>query len=495
MTKRRNKPLVNSEMIDLLPPPIVDAVLNDIDGGETNLLPRSVLGAPLRVEIEMWQNSSPSPSDPETLILYWGGDEVESKTWTSDVLPQDLIFLVPVTFLQEGQFEIGYDVTLHTGQPTSAEPLTVTIDKTPPVLGSPSALIFPGEVVSDGVTADYLDNNGDQVLAGVPPYVEAKPGDVIEWYWDETLAENYLAGTKTLLLADVGKPILVPFGGDMIRARGDGQYHAHYRVTDRAGNISLASDTVTLPVDASPIPRHLPWPEVEDASGSGDTITLDPLRTTFDGATVIIPDTADIRPNESASVQWAQPGVTGAYTATAPTSPDGREYKVPKEYIAAHMGKTIPVHYNVTKTDGGVLQSQQRNLRMLTISQDRFPIIQCEERSGGTLPLSQVPEEGARLTLVRWVLMSTDQLITIRAGGLDLQGSPVEHTVLEAHRVTEQELADGIGQNGDVRIPKPFLNQLKRDFPFRIEVFVSFDLGDTWPPIPNFPRPELILTD
>ncbi|PYD07129.1 hypothetical protein DND36_33165, partial [Pseudomonas savastanoi pv. glycinea] len=49
----------------LLAPPIIAELLPDVPGGEPNLLPSSAWLAPLRVDFPMWQNSGPSPGDPE----------------------------------------------------------------------------------------------------------------------------------------------------------------------------------------------------------------------------------------------------------------------------------------------------------------------------------------------------------------------------------------------------------------------------------------------
>jgi hypothetical protein len=54
-----------------LDPPLIPAILPDIHGGEENLLPAGVWNADLLVEFIKWQNSNPSPGNPELLELYW----------------------------------------------------------------------------------------------------------------------------------------------------------------------------------------------------------------------------------------------------------------------------------------------------------------------------------------------------------------------------------------------------------------------------------------
>lgn len=93
--------------------------------------------------------------------------------------------------------------------------------------------------------------------------------------------------------------------------------------------------------------------------------------------------------------------------------------------------------------------------------------------------------------------MSTDQVITFRVAGVGLNGQDVAGDVLYRHRVTAQELLAGIGADGKVVAPKALLAQLKRNQVFRVMVYVSFDGGSTWPPLPapNFPSLHLTLVD
>ena len=69
--------------------PSVGAVLDNIPGGQENLLPASALKDPLRVDVPMWLNSDPAPSEPEHLYLYWNDEKVAEKTWTAPVPPGD----------------------------------------------------------------------------------------------------------------------------------------------------------------------------------------------------------------------------------------------------------------------------------------------------------------------------------------------------------------------------------------------------------------------
>ncbi|MFS2161305.1 hypothetical protein ACCD10_28755 [Pseudomonas sp. Pseusp122] len=239
----------------LLPPPEINALLPDIPDGEHNLLPRSAWLAPLPVNIPMWQNSNPSPASPEELWVYWGNDEIEHKVLTQPVTPGDRTITVSQIKLSEGSHELRYGVRTSNGEYADSELLTITVDKTPPFLVNEGPLGFPPTVVNGGVTEQYLKDNNDEVLAEVPDYLLPKPGDVLTWYWSTSPTGSDIAGSKTLVLADIGQPIKLSFAGQLIRDSGDGARYGFYRVEDRSGNDSPRSLAVQLQVSAQPIPR------------------------------------------------------------------------------------------------------------------------------------------------------------------------------------------------------------------------------------------------
>lgn len=478
-----------------LDPPRVEIALEDIEGGEPNLLPTGAWLRPLRVDVPIWPETDPAPGFAERLELYWDGKEVDSKSWEAPIPPQELFFFVQVLHLSEGSHVLHYVVVTPNGARMPSLPLTLTIDKTPPALGEGGgSLVFPQEVIDGGLTAQWLELNQDQVIAQLPDYPDMRPGDTVHWYWDTEPFGFEWAGSLTLTAQDIPGSIELTFDGDLIRARGDGQRYVHYEIEDRAGNGS-GSRPVTLQVAATPLPRELPWLEVEQSPGGGEIVTLDPWDAR-EGATVTLARTVLIHPDEQVWVQWGEPGDTGAWRGQMNAQADPRQCLIPKSSIAACMGKQVPLYYEVVGPEQSY-PSDRRQVRLLLLDSGRYPTVQCQGLGGGTLSLASVPASGARLTLARWVLMSTDQLITLRVAGVALNGQDTAWDVLYRHRVTEQELIAGIGADGKVVVPKALLSQLKRNQVFRVMVYVSFDGGSTWPPLPapNFPSLHLTLVD
>ena len=489
-----------SDKIDDLVPPMIPGTLPDITGGEENLLPAGVWTKDLRVEFAQWQDSNPSPGNSEILELNWDGNLAGAKSWEGPIPPTDRFIMVPMQYLTEGAHGLYYRVKLVNGDWTRSDDMTVTIDKTAPVINSGIAgkLIFPQEVIDDGITDHYLAAHGEEVLAEVPAWDAPQPGDVISWYWSDDATSPILeAGTKILQQGD-GPPFRVAYPGKLIRDNGDGQRFATYFIKDRAGNSSPFALPVALTADTKPVPRDLPWPVIEEATGTGQTMIL-LAEDSISGAVVRIPDTAVIYPGEPVWVQWGDPAdVYGSYRADVPITPGGRRFSIPMKYVAAHLEETLPVYYQVEEP---LLTwtSDERTLSIRALPLNRLPTIQCPDADGQyVLRYSQVPANGARLRLDRWVMMTIDQCVTFKMTGVTTAGTATEYVALDKHRVTSAELTAGIGSSGDVTVPKNFLNTLRRNAKFSLTVYVTFAAGPVCPPpgeLPNFPVLELTLVD
>lgn len=287
----RNAPTADAR--NLLPVPVVAGLLPLPGGGW--LLPAAGVGKPLPVLVPMWPDSAPTEERKETIQLNWGVESVVSRTFSAPFDPDNEIFRkldVPyIHMFDEGTYELRYQLLI-TGEPSqSSEALTITIDATAPELNKDSALIFPEEVVRDGVTARYLTENSDQVVATVPPYTDPAPGDVITAYWDSTEGEAQLAVTRTLTAGDYQEPITLTFDGDMIRARGEGTRWVRYRITDMAGHQTDWADYVALKVleDAPADGLAPPWFNAGDIADAEDNTLLRKVIDAGNGVPVWVP--------------------------------------------------------------------------------------------------------------------------------------------------------------------------------------------------------------
>lgn len=367
-----------------------------------------------------------------------------------------------------------YNVRFRDGNNTNSHPISVTIDKTPPVLaGANDPLVFPSDLIGNRVTARYLADHGNKVPATVPEYFTRKPGDVIRWYWEQSPLGQMLAGDKTLTLVDMSLEIEID--GDVIVASGDGQRYATYEVRDRAGNLSALSRAALLTVDAQPIP--LLAPSVKDSvPAGGGKGTLDPMLVTG-GAVVIIPAEVDLQPTDQVKVFWTGVSPEASHEADMPIAPGGREYAVPASAVPGNIGsgREVQVYYTVTRQSGKTEPSAVYPLTILPISDSKFPKPQCQQASGtpATLRLSAVPN-GADFFVAPWAFMAVGQKMHMWAEGVDKNtGGDLYFDLFKDREVTAAELASGV----HALLVRSFLEQLKLNAVFLVDFEVSFDGG------------------
>lgn len=483
-----------------LPPPTTDPMpLKDVVGGQTNLLHRSAWddpGNPLKVRFDPWENSAPTVKDPEQVQIFLDGVEIGVKSWTGPISPSDLYVPISADKLPSGEHSLTYLVTIWSGTPHDSYPFTLTVDKDPPQLNGSSQLIFDTSALPPKTITDrYLSQLGDKLKADLPAYSTPRPWDRIEWFWGRSPGDLDLGDDIELDDTNYSQPVVVEIPGQLIRDRGDGPRFVSYRVLDRAGNASSLSAHVELDIAATPIPRTLPWPSVEQASGPGEKQTLDPFLA-VNGAIVQIPEVAVIYPGERVWVQWGEPGSLGASRVEQPITPGQRRYRIEMKSVAAHIGKTLRVDYGVIDELGAEHPSDHRLLEVQTIPSNRFKALECDGLSGGNLSYRTVAPEGARLKLDKWSLMTTDQWIMVIMTGVGTSGD-TSFEAIRKRKITDQEVIAGIGYQTDIRVPKHFLNSLRRNEPLTGKVYVSFDGGQTWPPLtaPNFPLLRLTFVD
>lgn len=469
-----------------LPAPGVPSLLPDgTQWDEIGLLPAADALKPLPVEVPAWDHQ-PVSGARTLLTLYWvtgasthqaGYREWDASAHPPGEIPQAerLLDVQPVR-LVEGSHEVWYHLTDPQGSSHDSLRTPVTIDLTAPQLGSNGGrLLFD----TDTITEQYLIDNNDRLLAEVPIYTTMKPGDVITWYWSvdpNQVRPDDVVDSRTLQRGEI-QPLSLVFTGAMILARGDGERYAFYRLRDRAGNETPNSSPVRLTVQAQPVGRELPAPRVAEATGSGSQSSLDPINAR-NGATVVIPPEAEFKPGDVIEVFWAAPGSEGAYQSRDAETP-GR-FKVPAEYVPAHMGKQIPVYYQVSG-NGPDEESLRHTLSVQRVGSG-WPTVQCTRPTinAGRLSLATVIGHAA-FRVSAWLFMGAGQQITIT-----LSASGTSRVVLDAHVVTAQDvtnrfIATDVVKSTLEQLPLGSLNVL---------VKVSFDGGST---VVNFPTLNLTL--
>jgi hypothetical protein len=462
-------------------------------GGETNLLHRTAWADPsnpLRVEFKPWYESPPPTPGTERVDVFLGNNEgnvIASWTWNLPMLPADHYIEITSDKLPQGEQQISFIMTNYLGVSARSFPYTVTVDKQEPVLNASSRLTFPAAVLPPNkLTARYLEQNGDEVKAGLPAYTTPRPWDIITWYWGSTAGNLEQGGVIELDDKNYSAPVTITVPGDLIRSRGDGPRYVWYQVHDRAGNASLRSEPpVELEVAATPIPRVLPHVKIQEVPGTQPSGILNPLNA-INGVTVTISKDAVIYDDEGVYVQWAQEDSPGSCRTNTPITPGSRDYKIPSDKVRYHIGRTLVVGYEVIEP--GVDEPHRSNPFNLQVERlTGTPVIQCNKVSGGQLSLASVPAGGyADFTLERWSHMGTEQLLTITVIGLGTDNKALTIPVLNESPVPEVAQKINVGW-----ISKADLLRFKPNNQLEVRVRVSFDGKLTWQSFGSL-RPMLV---
>lgn len=214
----------------LLPPTPADS---------NNQLPARYRGVPLKVLLDGFAESG-SPKEDVSIQLKWGGTKVGNPITT--VTPIDpgafpLLLELPGEYTEvQGRYELSAEIDFG-GNPEDTELLIIDIDTTPP--NPNGTIVLPPAVESDGITKEYLADNGGFVRVAVDRYGGMKIGDVIEAYYGDALPTAKKFGTFERV--DPVIPVEFQLTAEVIGSL-EGKHTIFYYVTDRVGNRSLHSD-------------------------------------------------------------------------------------------------------------------------------------------------------------------------------------------------------------------------------------------------------------
>ena len=465
---------------DKLAPVLIEDLLDDFEGGESNLLRYSATQKPLRVAFEMWENSDPSPDGPETLTLFWNDQPVDSKTWTATVAETDLFIIVPERYMStDGKHTLRYEVELYNSNVSVSRPLDIYIFTTPPELAKDSALLFDPAVIANGVTDAYLQTNGDALPAMVPAYKNVRPGDVLTWYWSKTVGGQDLVDSWTLTLDDTSKPLQINFPGELIRKLGDGMRYAHYTVQDRAGTPLQHALPIKLQCNATPLPTRFAPPYLKETGSTGSSSTLKPARAT-NGGTAVIKSGSSFEPDDIVTMYFAHPGEHGAFSAVVSIAPGEMECAIPRANIAARMGSKLELYFEVTRRG----KNHPSDPHLLKVEAPDIGAPQSEQI--GREPLSLSKMGPVTFTLERWVLKDTGQFVRLYITGVRNDGSKDPVVVAEATPVPS---ADGDMTIGTVTADA--LRVFVTPSDLEILAFLSVDNKQSW--ITSLPLPVQLV--
>lgn len=292
-------------------PPTVPDGLPPLPGDDAWLVPVQFQGQPLRVVVpEAWGGY-----EEDNVTVYWMDIQlILNEEELVDVIrlepPFDAIadfplnLSVPVDkYNHPGFLTLNFRVFQDSGNFVNSAHVRVEVDHRAPNGNNPGGpLIFPAEVIRDGVTEAWLVANGDELPVEVPRWPDMELGDRVYFYWGtpfdiEPVA--FLDITQTHLLP--GTSIEFAYSGDILRAKGNGEINGYYVLADRSGNRNPKSPLVPIDViDLPAIPDDFPAPVVPLASVD-NLIDLQDART---GVVVEIGPISDAAAGDTLETWW-----------------------------------------------------------------------------------------------------------------------------------------------------------------------------------------------
>lgn len=197
------------------------------------------------------------------------------------------------------KFRVAYD---DANDVESAEVVLEIDHRAPNGDNAGAPLIFPADVIQNGVTEDWLADNDDELPVTVPRWPAIEIGDKVLFFWG-TPFEHEPVAVLEITAAHLPDGALISFAypGDVLREKGNGTLNGFYRLSDRAGNLNPESPPVPIDViDLPAIPDTFPAPVVPLAS-TDRLIDLDDART---GVTVEVGEIAEASAGDTVQCFW-----------------------------------------------------------------------------------------------------------------------------------------------------------------------------------------------
>lgn len=304
-----------------------------------NLVPSTAELSGLEVSIPEWDRIRPD----DIVSLMWEGTKVDVSQTVADPDNQQfpITLKLPSDFLKtNGTHKLGYYVIATSGAEALSFTIDVKVDLDPPNQGNtPDALIFPTEVVNNGLTLEYLTANDGRVIATVPAYKMMEAGQTVYPVWGNLNLPSVVVTEEDVNAGQVS----VAIQGDAVMAAGEGAIESHYRLTSRAGYDGLDSESSVVSVILTPVPANLKAPKVPFADDG-----LIDLPDADKGVTIEISEYSNAINGDSIIAKWGNTSLP-VVSVTAGNFPI--EIDVPRRTIMAEGSGSISVMYQVIRKD------------------------------------------------------------------------------------------------------------------------------------------------
>jgi hypothetical protein len=392
--------------------------------------------------------------------------------WTVQKADLDILF-------EGDHLEVSYNIVYASPTvPTGSEEQTLYIvdSSTPELLPRPTSRDFEDDSLDP---EDHLD--------GITLSIEPYPGIQVDDY-----VLLYAVGeTRVILAIRVDQTSIdsqkldIPFGYEWLAANNGNEVSLMYQYARAGGAGSSMASSLLLRK-----PVNLPPPIIKDVVREGEDDEFKGYllgRSTTNGLTIDIPSDAVIGANDKVQMVFEgfKPG--GHYIAD-PTLGNPRQFKIPKQYVPANLGKRLYVFYEVTPPGKEPYKSRRFDLQIKDLDSG-WPDIQIISPPGSPVSLEKVTD-AVTFRLGSWTFMAEGQRVRITAKGALQAGGQGTYDVRpsDAEVVTDDEYNAG---KVEAKLPREFLASLKLNEQFDVTVEISFDGGFTYKSLPSI-SPQLV---
>lgn len=378
---------------------------------------------------------------------------------------QVLSWTVPktsVVALRGGSITLHYEIiyAASAAQPNtlSAERMIGVSAPTEPELAAPTVKGLIGTVINPGP---------DGIRVVIPIYPAIRSGDDVLVYGTRVgagagLNKNIIAHLKVDRSAIDSGRLEVPIGAQWLLDNRGGAVVLRYQYAraDAAGSGVPLELTVREPL-------ILPTPTVDRSVLVGGRSELDPMMA-YNDAFITIPPSATIGEGDEVIAYWKGFGDSGSSEIQVPSQLEPMKFRVPASVLPPNFGRTVEVTYSVAGQDA------EPALQLFIRRLSDHPGIRCQGMQIGspaTLKFSDIPTNGALVTVERWPFMSTEQVVRV---WLNSNAIP-EREIIALRQVQPEECTSGVTG----RLLASHLDGIALNSTFTLRASVSFDSGHT----------------
>jgi hypothetical protein len=357
--------------------------------------------------------------------------------------------------LRGGKITLRFEITYASSGLTVTKSAERTFLVTPPAapeLPEASVKHLTGSEINPGQFPD-----GIRVV--VPVYPGIRDGDEVLVYGTGSALDKNTIQYLKIDLSNIGAGrIEVPIGKQWLLDNRGGPVSLRYQYArpDAAGSGAALELTVREPL-------VLPTPTVDRSVPVEGRDELNP-GLVISGAYITIPDAATIDEDDEVTAYWKGFGTSGSYETKVYSQLKPMKFRVPPEVLPANFDKTVEVSYRVAGQDA------EPPLQLFIRHIASHPGIECDKAQIGspaTLRLSDIPPEGALLSVETWQYISTEQSVRLWLTAPGIEGRDI--IVLRA--VKPEEIIDGV----KARLFKADLADIAINSTITLRASASFD--------------------